>query len=67
MKWTTTKARASATHWVGFAQKERHPVGCSSLCKVLEGGVVLHYQDSGAVHNPPPSTERGRRRAAKRR
>ena len=67
MKWTTSKAQAQGAHWVGFAQKERHPVGCSGLCKVMEGGVVVHYCESGAVHNPSPSTERGRRRAEKRR
>ena len=30
------------------------------------GKKVTHFVDSGVQHNPPPSTERGRRRAAKR-
>ena len=30
------------------------------------GKMVTHFVDSGVVHNPPPSTARGHRRAVKR-
>jgi hypothetical protein len=65
MKWYTV-GRSQGTHFVGFAVSERHSVECGKFCKVLDGGVVVHYQESGAAHNPPPSTERGRRRAERR-
>lgn len=64
MKWTTFVSRAQTAHCTGFRSSERQTARCSGLCSAREG-VVTHYVDSGCVHNPPPSTERGRRRKQK--
>ena len=66
MKWTTTVQLSDKAHWVGFKASERHAVPCGSRCKMLEGGRILHFEDSGVEHNPPPTTERGMRRSASR-
>ena len=65
MKWITTAAQAANAHWSGKTQSERHVLPCSALCRtfVKDGKqYVLHHVESGCVHNPEPTTPRGKRR-----
>jgi len=67
MKWTTI-AREGNHHSVGFTQSERHSVPCNRFCKTfVKGGTkyITHYEESGCVIDPLPSTARGRRRGKK--